>query len=118
MFCLSAYLRVVGVDTLPLGRPASMAAELCVPGCLLCQFRPCPFCRGDALCDLCWTDLQDILWLEDWEADSEAEAEDDDEVLDGAGGADGVIVYTGTSTTCPPTDDSDVDIAEAASPDV
>ena len=94
-----------------------MAAELCVPGCVLCQFRPCPLCRGDAPCELCWSELQEVLWLEEWEADIAAVDEDADEVLDAVGGAGGVV-YAGTSTSCPPTDDTDVDIEEAASDDV
>ena len=91
-----------------------MAAELCVPGCLLCQFRPCPACRGDALCASCWTDLQDLLWFEEWEADGGVVEEDEmGDVADGAGLAD----FVGTPTTCPFTDESDHLIEGGESPD-
>ena len=107
---------VLGLSGGPLLRHTPMAAELCVPGCVLCLFRPCPLCRGDAPCERCWSDLRDILWLEEWEADAAVADEDEAEALDGVGGADGAV-YAGTSTTCPPTDDLDVDIAEATSDD-
>ena len=95
---------------------ASMAAELCVPGCLVCQFRPCPACRGDALCELCWTDLQDILWVEEWEAEG-GDGADGDFIEQVVGAAVDEAFFAGSPTTCPPTSDTDVDFAEAASPD-
>ena len=93
----------------------AMAAELCVPGCLVCQFRPCPACRGEALCELCWTDLQDILWFEEWEAEGVAGDDGDSEhELVGAAGEE--ALFAGTPATCPPTSETDMDFAEAASP--
>ena len=93
-----------------------MAAELCVPGCLVCRFRPCPAFRGDALCELCWVTLDYILWFAEWEAADVAG--DEEGSADEVGGAAGdEAFFAGTPTTCPPTSETDMDFGEAASPD-
>ena len=86
-----------------------MAAFLCSPGCLLCQRRACPLCVADWMCDACWTDLQEHLWLEEYEADDLGVGHEDSGY---AGDAEGSV--HGSSTICPPSSDIESVLTAAA----
>ena len=93
-----------------------MAVEVGAPGCLYCLFRSSPAIQIDALCEHCLRDLQNILGFEECAAEGVVgdDGDSENEVV-GAGGDE--ILFAGTPTTCPPTSDTDMDFAEAGSPD-
>ena len=67
-------------------------------------------CQGDWMCPACWTEVQEYLWFEEFEADGA--------VSDSAYLADSEpeLAEAGSPTVCPPTDDTDIDFEEARSP--